>query len=295
MYNRDQPRIPKHHHGGGRWTRDGYGLLSDLGMPRPAEDDDENARRTLADLPRYAWMRDPQERERPVYDPAWSGRPPVQDPAAGAGAAGGGWSLLDWLRGGISAAEARGWDEYERLSEQNSPDRRAVITFRVGEFRRGRADVLEFDGVKVLTGEQLKKLCDKVDKVQELMNEAARKTRQEGKYKDAQAFGREVHLNLKKSIMENSKLELEAERSFVFDGDRDVRYGKKGSVRPDIKEKEKEENKHNDDGDETLCFYDGKTGKARLDPRYMHKVANYVLRTRPRAKRVIVTEVKPEE
>jgi hypothetical protein len=294
MYNRDQPRIPKHHHGGGRWTRDSYGLLSDLGMPRPPKDDDENAQQTLADLPRYAWMRDPQERERPVYDSAWSGRPPVQDPAAGAGAAGGGWSLLDWLRGGISAAEARGWDEYERLSEQNSPGRRAVITFRVGEFRRGRADVLEFDGVKVLTGEQLKKLCDKVDKVQELINEAAKKTREEGKFNGPLSFGREVHLNLKELIKEKPVLDLESERSFVITGKK-ARYGEKGSVRPDLKEKEEKENKHNDDGDETLCFYDGKTGKARLDPRYMHKVANYVLKTRPKAKRVIVTEVKPEE
>ncbi len=78
-----------------------------------------NAQPTLADLPHYAWVRDINERQQPVYDPAWSGRqPPSLDPATAGAAAVAGWSLLDRLRGGISAEEARGWDEYERLSRR---------------------------------------------------------------------------------------------------------------------------------------------------------------------------------
>jgi hypothetical protein len=199
------------------------------------------------------------------------------------------------MRGGISKEEARGWDEYERLSDENSPDGRAVIIYKVGQFRRGRADVLEFEGVARLTGEQVKKVCPKIHDVRRLMNEAARITRQEGKYKGRQSFGNEFHRNLEKLIKENpeSNLAFDSERSFLIDKYQHVPRGMKGSVRPDVKEKEEVETDH--DGDETLCFYDGKTGGARLKPEYMRKVANYMLRTRPKAKRIVVTEVRPEE
>lgn len=295
MFDHNQPRIPKHHHGGGRWTRGGYGMLSDVGMVRPPEEADRDAQLTLADLPHYAWQQDPLQRDRPVY-PAVSGGPPTQDPVGGgAAAAMGGWSLFNWPRGGISTEEARGWDEYEWLSEQNSPDRRAAIIYKVGQFRRGRADVLEFEGVERLTGEQLRDVCPKVEKVQSFLNEAARITREEGKYNSPQSFGNEVHLNLEKLIKKSPdpKLNLDSERSFLIDAYQDVARGKKGSIRTDVKEKEKIET--DDDGDETLCFYDGKTGGARLDPRYMRKIANYMLKTRPKAKRIVVTEVRPEE
>ena len=53
----------------------------------------------------------------------------------------------DRLRGGISAEEARGWS-FTAAVRANTPDRRAVIIYKVGQFRRGRADVLEFDGVE---------------------------------------------------------------------------------------------------------------------------------------------------
>ena len=120
MFDPNQPRIPKHHHGGGRWTRGGYGMLSDLGMLHPRQHDENNAQPTLADLPHYAWLQDINERRADQYTiPAWSGRqPPSLDPTTAGAAAVAGWSLLDRLRGGISAEEARGWDEYERLSKR---------------------------------------------------------------------------------------------------------------------------------------------------------------------------------
>ena len=38
MYDPNQPRIPEGHHGGGRWTRGGYGFLSDVGkLPPPSQ------------------------------------------------------------------------------------------------------------------------------------------------------------------------------------------------------------------------------------------------------------------
>ena len=38
MYDPHQPRIPEGHHGGGRWTRGGYGYLSDVGkLPLPLQ------------------------------------------------------------------------------------------------------------------------------------------------------------------------------------------------------------------------------------------------------------------
>ena len=48
MYDPNQPRIPEGHHGGGRWTRGGYGYLSDVGKLRTAvaADDERRERRT---------------------------------------------------------------------------------------------------------------------------------------------------------------------------------------------------------------------------------------------------------
>ena len=296
MYDPNQPRIPKHHNGGGRWTRGGYGRLSDVGVLLPPQQDEDNAQPTLADLPHYAWLQDPLQRERPTYDFNSAGRqPPTLDPATAAATAVTGWSLLHGPQDGISAEEARGWDEYERLSNENSPDSRTAIIYKVGQFRRGRADVLEFDGVARLTGKQLRDVCPKVEEVQGLLSKAARITREEGKYNSPQSFGNEVHRNLEKLIKDSTdpKLNLDSERSFLIDAFRDVPRGKKGSIRTDVKEKEKTET--DDDGDETLCFYDGKTGGARLDPRYMRKIANYMLKTRRKAKRIVVTEVRPEE
>ena len=49
MYDPNQPRIPEGHHGGGRWTRGGYGFLSDVGkLPPPSQHagDERRPRRT---------------------------------------------------------------------------------------------------------------------------------------------------------------------------------------------------------------------------------------------------------
>ena len=38
MYDPNQPRIPEGHHGGGRWTRGGYGYLSEYGIEKIVRD-----------------------------------------------------------------------------------------------------------------------------------------------------------------------------------------------------------------------------------------------------------------
>lgn len=288
MYNPHQPRVPKGHPDGGEWMRGGYRPLSDLGMPRPPEDDGEHAQRTLADLPRYAWLPDPDKRERPVYDFGWPGTPPARDPAPGVAGTAAGWSLLDRLRNGVSAEEAGGWELYERLSDENSPDRFAAITFKVGRYQRGLANRLRFEGVERLTRDEIMKLCGKFDEAQKLLNEAAKLVGDRDNFDSDAAFGRAVHSKLAELITENPQYGLEAELSFVFEGLKEVPPGTKGSVRPDVKQKEEGE-------DETLCFLDAKTLKQRLRPWYMRKVANYALRTRDKAKRVIVIEIRPQK
>jgi len=287
MFDPNQPRIPKHHHGGGRWTRGGYGMLSDVGMLRPRDDDEDSAQPTLADLPHYAWQQDPLQRDRPVY-PAVSGGPPTQDPVGGgAAAAMGGWSLFNWPRGGISTEEARGWDEYERLSEQNSANRRAIIKFKVRgrEYRQDSDGFLEYDGVEVLTGDQIEKVCKKLDKVEELIKKAAKKAGDRDNYQNEAAYGTEVHFNLKTLIEKNPKYRLEAERSFIISGDEneDVPYGTKDSLRTDVEEPV---------GRRTLCLHDLKTGKKGLGRKYMRAIAEAALRKYPNVKRIVVTEVK---
>jgi hypothetical protein len=287
MYDPTQPRIPKHHHGGGRWTRGAYGMLSDVGMPRPPQQEGK-AQPTLADLPHYSWLRDPLQRERPRYDfNAGGGQLPTFDPAAAAATAVTGWGALNWFRGGITEEEARGWEEYERLSEQNSANRRAVIKFKVRgrEYRQGRDGFLEYDGVEVLTGDQVKKVCTKLDTVEELIKEAAKKAGKRDKYQNEAAYGREVHFNLKTLIGENPQYGLKTERSFIISGDENegVPYGTKDSRRTDAEEPV---------DPETLCLHDLKTGKKGLRRKYMREIAEGALRKYPKVRRIVVTEVK---
>ncbi len=132
------------------------------------------------------------------------------------------------------------------------------------------------------------KLCNKFDKAQKLLNEAAKLVGKRGNFDSDAAYGRAVHSKLAELIRKRPGSGLEAELSFVFEGLEDVPPGTKGSVRPDVKQKEEGD-------DETLCFLDAMTLEQRLRPWYMRKVANYALRTRDKAKRVIVIEIRPQK
>ena len=56
MYDPNQPRIPEGHHGGGRWTRSGYGFLSDVGELPPPPQHAEDASRAPDE-----WDREPDD------------------------------------------------------------------------------------------------------------------------------------------------------------------------------------------------------------------------------------------
>jgi hypothetical protein len=299
MYDPHQPRIPKHHHGGGRWTRDGHGLLSDLGAlwpPEPAAD--EEPRRNVS-LPQYAFQQS-FERERPDFG-AWVGPPPAQTPTTGGAATGTGWSVVDWVARGLSAALAVGVARFEALSRRNDRDRQAVISFRAREFVTTKDDkgLIVVEEVRSLDRETVAtKVCTRLNDVEELVDDAFEKTPQEAGQGGA-AWGSRLHKALadgidaltkpdklpgnKKHLAGPSKIPLKAEASFV-EGDPEARYGKKGSIRVDVLEYI---------GNGTVCIYDLKTGDAVLDPVRMFKIAKKAFEAYGvNVQRIIVTQVR---
>jgi hypothetical protein len=84
LYNPNQPRIPKHHSGGGRWTRDGYGFLSDLAELRAPDNDEEGVRQASARVQEYPLWPLPTSRDFAAgwqIDPNWISDFDTDDPS----------------------------------------------------------------------------------------------------------------------------------------------------------------------------------------------------------------------
>ena len=127
MYDPNQPRIPEGHHGGGRWTRGGYGYLSDVGaLPPPSLRDDETPRAP------DGWDRQPDDlylpsdldRMRPARGDQYArgGRvSTASQPISGLG--GPNWRGVGRWRGGVRGL----------VAPRDGPGRQTVIEFRARE------------------------------------------------------------------------------------------------------------------------------------------------------------------
>jgi hypothetical protein len=289
MYDPNQPRIPEGHRGGGRWTRGGYGALSDVGkLPPPSEPADDEPRapdewdhepddlyllsdldrlrlkrsdsRASVDNPQYA-LRFPRPGAAPVPmvdmpPPAPGPRRSESDPAA---VAAGVWAL------------------FRRLSIFNTPDQTAIVGFKAHEFERRRGE-FEFEFVRVLDRKQVNDVCKDLETVQDLVDQAVEKGKS----------GTAAHFDLQQKIMQQRPRHgLEAEVSFAEDGRKNVRYGEKGSIRVDIFKRI---------SSDAICVYDLKTLNAQLTPKRMREIADYIFkRYGVKVKRIVVVEVKAGE
>ena len=125
MYDPNQPRVPEGHHGGGRWTRGGYGFLSDVGnLPPPSQQADEAPRAP------DEWDREPED----LYLLSDLDRLPLRrsNPRASA-------DNPQYAFAGPAAYLARKTIEaalttFAGLSALNNPKRQAIIVFRSREF-----------------------------------------------------------------------------------------------------------------------------------------------------------------
>jgi hypothetical protein len=300
MYDPNQPRIPEGHHGGGRWTRGGYGFLSDVGKRRMPSEHPDDAPRALDE-----WDREPDDlrllsdldRLRPErgdqYAFAGGFRPPPTQTS---------WSnLLSQIGAALTSAVAA----FEAWSRRDNGDRQTFATFRAREFVADeRGLVILPEHVQTLDRQTvIDEHCPRLKVVEDLLDETL-KDHPQDKGETNSNYGIRIHKLLEwkiKNSPKNKKYKgLKVEVSITDDKD-EVKYGTKGSVRLDILE---------DLGNGTACVYDYKIGKfAILSPGRMLDIANKkfaaqnarnaaqnepkTITDSTRIWRIVVTQVKP--
>ncbi|MBK8455971.1 MAG: hypothetical protein IPL47_01700 [Phyllobacteriaceae bacterium] len=267
----NQPREPRGHPEGGRWTlapgaglpegtahlSDGSTIQIERGRSRSRFDqrikivDGDGNAVTVENAGERQRIAD--GRDRTLVATRWTRKGPVTDaavlPAASAegqfglrGRAGALLRLLSWL---YTAAE---------------PAQIAVAAIKAREFQPGKNEVVEVDYVGLRSEIEVNLACPRRREVQEYADEAANSV-DRAKYPTAQAYGTAVHLRVKDEIKRRADRSLIAERSFFKERTEgevndDPFYSQLGTVRIDVYENA---------GDGTICIYDLKTGRAGLD------------------------------
>ena len=286
MYDPNQPRVPEGHHGGGRWTRSGYGFLSDVGALPPPQQHAEDASRAPDE-----WDREPDD----LHLLSDLDRLPLRrsDPRASA-------DNPQYAFAGPAAYLARKTIEaalttFAGLSALNSPKRQAIIVFRSREFVTNDQGLIILEQVSGLDRETVmtERFCPSLKKIENLMDEVLKNTPPKPGETNSQ-YGTRIHKELERAIEESDKFKgMRAEVSFAVDKP-DARYGTDGSIRVDVIE---------DFGNGTACIYDYKLGKAVLRPGRMFDIAKTtfesqrtILKGHPgKIRRIIMTEIRRKE
>jgi hypothetical protein len=277
-YDPNQPRVPKGHPDGGRWTDGGRG--QDTILQGGQETDGGYRRDTLVQEASLARLVPLLRSLRPVP-------PAVRDIEAG-------------LR------------LFALQSAFNSRDRLAVIEFNASEYQRTGISALQFVAARVLTRPEAGDICHKLDDVQKLTNKAVEKVKSRPLPMTPAVYGTFVHTRLRDMINggededgnkvvrepdENFKAEVSLLKTYDETGaripkemrkDYERPYGKKGSIRLDVVENV---------GNGTVCVYDIKTGHSVLNARRMAEIAGRVFENEkkyaPKVERIIVMEIRP--
>jgi hypothetical protein len=285
MYDPNQPRVPEGHHGGGRWTRGGYGYLSDVGAPRPSPHADDPPRAP------DEWDREPDD----LYLLSDLDRLPLRRSNPRASADNPQYAFVGpaayFARKTIEAALTT----FAGLSALNSPKRQAVIVFRSREFVTNDQGLIILEQVSDLDRETVltKRFCPNLKKIEDLMDEVLKSTPPKPGETNSQ-YGTRIHKKLERELEENSDFDgMRAEVSFAVD-EPNAQYGTGGSIRVDVIE---------DFGNGTACIYDYKLGKAVLRPGRMFDIAQKTFESQSaipkehpgKIRRIIMTEVRHKE
>jgi hypothetical protein len=202
-------------------------------------------------------------------------------------------------------------------SRQNSPDGITVLSFpahvydaRKAKSAAGAKDEAVPISVARVTEDELKEVCKKYLKVQELTNEAAKDARTKRNDWTAQSFGTEVHKNvacevngrdttgkcktaakandpnfiaeasLRKTLEVDPNAKIPADPAESF-----APYGAKGTIRMDVFEKPKDHN--------AVCIYDIKTGEKVLSITRIRELMGIVHKHWKNVDQIFVVEVRP--
>jgi hypothetical protein len=277
-YDPNQPRVPAGDPDGGQWT--------DSGGTKHAQ--------TMTDVSASARRLLP----RPVL-------PPAPSPLFQLGV------RAPSLRGGHAAVNdmesAR--NRFDALSLHNSPEQRAILAFKVREYVRNQAPVLEALRVGILSRSEIDNICREFATVQEVTDAAAANVQADKRPMDAGQYGTAVHERIKlmingpkqdkSSTDVRSYATLWAEQSYAKTYEErkqqtprdaakapgaDARWGEPGSIRVDVFE---EVNLT------TACVYDIKTGRSGLSGPHMLEIAVRIALRLGRGARIIVMEMRP--
>jgi hypothetical protein len=283
-YDPNQPRVPVGHHDGGQWTGGGSGLLNAILGPRGGEGRTGIAQLGAPLAPggsaatnRLAQLTADADAYR-AFAPGFSG------------------SRGRALQKGIEAILAL----FTWLSARNSRQRQAIIEFKAHEYEYAGDDApgsqFEFKAVRLLTQEEVKKICDKLKTVQDLTDAAVSATLDRRNEMSPTQYGTAIHTYVSHAIgdwdpdfkAEESLLKLQEEikENGVVYSAKWTDYGIKNSIRIDVFEKRDKQ---------TVCVYDIKTARSGLSPARRAAILAHVHGTYPDATHIIITEVRPTD
>jgi hypothetical protein len=295
-YDPNQPRVPAGHHDGGQWTGgspwdpssaerhdpERTGLLK--AILGPENDGDRSA--TLEQLissPALGGPLGASGLERLIGDASvYHAFAPDPRIAALVAAVEAGLALFTWL------------------SARNSRDRQAIIEFKAHGYKYDREDAsgsqFELRGVRLLTKEEVGKVCEELKTVQRLTDEAVLNTLGERSEMSRTQYGTAIHTYVSRAIgdknpnfkAEESFLKLQEEKKQNGDAPsaKSVDYGTKNSIRIDVFEKRDEK---------TVCIYDIKTGLSGLSPARRASLLAHVHGAYPGVTHIVIAEVRPTD
>jgi hypothetical protein len=282
-YDPNQPRVPKGHSDGGRWTSGGGEGLAKF-QPNGVADDSNDWRDAWAEASPEELQDSSSDKPRAPLNQVALLQIPAAIVAAGAENAAGS-AAATWL--GLSA--------YSALSQRNTRDRRAVIEFNAKQFGPDESSEIDLKSITSLNYDQVKSACKRIEIVQGIVDKAvaevrADELRNRTRLSPSQ-FGTAVHTIVEREIKLLNDPMLSSEVSFVKmkeengqTKDPEVKRGTKGSIRVDVYEK-------TDNG--TVCVYDIKTGWSGLSiPRINEIAFNSWRKGSPY---FIITEIRPSE
>ncbi len=170
------------------------------------------------------------------------------------------------------------------LQSRKERDKVAVLAFKAGDYSTGGTQKGRITFIGLMTRDEVKEACKRLDDVQGFTDEAVEEVRKDGDYNGPADFGTKVHKRIAEKIRKEKDPNFRPEVSVVKSKEEDQDYGTRGSVRMDAYE--------NRPQDSTACIYDPKTGKRGLSlPRMAELVVN--AKSFFGANRIIVIEVRP--
>jgi hypothetical protein len=283
-YDPNQPRVPAGHHDGGQWTGGGSGLLDAILGPRSGDGRTGIAQLGPSLAPGGLAATNRLEQLIAGADTHQAFAPGFADPRR--------WVIQKALEAGLAL--------FTWLSARNSRQRHAIIEFKAHDYEYARDDApgsqFELRAVRLLAKEEVKKVCKKLDEVQELTDEAVLNTIGERSEMSPTQYGTAIHKYVSDVIGDKDpnfkaeesflKLQEEMKQNGEVYSAKPTKYGKKNSIRIDVFERRDQQ---------TVCVYDLKTGLSGLSTARRTAILTYVHGTYPGATHIVIAEVRPTD